>query len=117
MSFDEDLGKHEEKEKDNKVKNKKNKKRKNVEESGQLQENDRKKSRKELMKKTREEVIAMCSRTWLLNVCFRFIIARILALYRLLLIIRLLLLPQMLRNREGCSQRHFLLFLRLIFAY
>lgn len=55
MSFDEDLGKHEEKEKDNKVKNKKNKKRKNVEESGQLQENDRKKSRKELMKKTREE--------------------------------------------------------------
>ncbi|KAG8638203.1 nucleolar complex protein 3 homolog [Manihot esculenta] len=58
LSFDEDLGKPEEEDKENKVRNKKNKKRKNNEEPSQLQENDRKRSRKELMAKMREEVTA-----------------------------------------------------------
>lgn len=59
LSFDEDLGKPEEEDKENKVRNKKNKKRKNNEEPSQLQENDRKRSRKELMAKMREEVLAV----------------------------------------------------------
>ncbi|XP_002513380.2 nucleolar complex-associated protein 3 [Ricinus communis] len=58
LSFDEDLGTRKEEEKENNDKQKKNKKRKNVEEPGQLRKNDRKKSRKELMKKMGEEVAA-----------------------------------------------------------
>ncbi|KAK9275353.1 hypothetical protein L1049_022617 [Liquidambar formosana] len=58
LSFDEDLGKPEESDGNNKVKYKKNKRRNNFEEPGQLQDNDKKKSRHELMKKMREEVNA-----------------------------------------------------------
>ncbi|KAI4323214.1 hypothetical protein L6164_022838 [Bauhinia variegata] len=58
LSFDEDLGKSSRTDKDQKGKIKGNKKRKNLETSKQLQENDRKKSRRELMSKTREEVEA-----------------------------------------------------------
>ncbi|GKV29310.1 hypothetical protein SLEP1_g38247 [Rubroshorea leprosula] len=58
LSFDEDLGKSEAAEEDNKVKNKKNKKRKDTKESRQLQESDRKKRKKELMTKMKEEVAA-----------------------------------------------------------
>ena len=43
---------------DSKFKKKKNKKRENFKESSQLQENDKKKSRQELMSKTRNEVLA-----------------------------------------------------------
>ncbi|KAJ6996868.1 nucleolar complex protein 3 [Populus alba x Populus x berolinensis] len=58
LSFHEDLRKPEEPDKESKVKYKKNRKRKNVEEPGQLQESDRKRSKKELMAKMREEVTA-----------------------------------------------------------
>ncbi|CAL0303697.1 unnamed protein product [Lupinus luteus] len=58
LSFYEDLGKPEKADEDQKNKYKKNKKRKNSEASNQLPENDRKKSRKELISKTREEVEA-----------------------------------------------------------
>ncbi|XP_059661855.1 nucleolar complex-associated protein 3 [Cornus florida] len=58
LSFDEDIGRPETSKVDNKHKYKKNKKRKNFEEPSQMQGNDRKKSRKELMSKTREEVNA-----------------------------------------------------------
>ncbi|CAK7355459.1 unnamed protein product [Dovyalis caffra] len=58
LSFDEELGKPEKPDKDSKVKYKKNRKRKNVEEPSQLQENDRKRSKKESMAKMREEVTA-----------------------------------------------------------
>ncbi|XWS42902.1 hypothetical protein CRYUN_Cryun16bG0054300 [Craigia yunnanensis] len=58
LSFDEDLRKHEVPEGNNKIKNKKNKKRKNFEESNQLQGNDRKKSKKEMVAKMKEEVAA-----------------------------------------------------------
>ncbi|KAF9682064.1 hypothetical protein SADUNF_Sadunf05G0069500 [Salix dunnii] len=58
LSFHEDLGKPGEPGKESKVKNKKNRKRKNAEEPSQLQESDRKKSKKELMAKMREEVTA-----------------------------------------------------------
>ncbi|XP_019413663.1 PREDICTED: nucleolar complex protein 3 homolog isoform X2 [Lupinus angustifolius] len=58
LSFYEDLGKPEKAEEDQKNKYKKNKKRKNSEASNQLPENDRKKSRRELISKTREEVEA-----------------------------------------------------------
>ncbi|KAK7257069.1 hypothetical protein RIF29_30772 [Crotalaria pallida] len=58
LSFYEDLGKSEKADEDQKNKYKKNKKRKNSEASNQLLENDRKKSRKELISKTREEVEA-----------------------------------------------------------
>ncbi|XP_052189804.1 nucleolar complex-associated protein 3 isoform X2 [Diospyros lotus] len=58
LSFDEDLRRNEMENVDNKMKNKKNKKRKNFEEPSQLQQNDKKKSRKELMSKTRDEVNA-----------------------------------------------------------
>ncbi|KAJ0042221.1 hypothetical protein Pint_18174 [Pistacia integerrima] len=57
LSFDEDLRRAEVQDRDNKAKHKKNK-RKNVKEPSKLQENDRKKSKKELMAKTREEVSA-----------------------------------------------------------
>jgi len=58
LSFDEDLARSEQMEKDKKFKNKKfGKKRKNVEASNQLPENDRKKSRQESISKTKEEVI------------------------------------------------------------
>uniref|UniRef100_A0A2P2JZB5 Uncharacterized protein MANES_14G011200 n=3 Tax=Rhizophora mucronata TaxID=61149 RepID=A0A2P2JZB5_RHIMU len=57
LSFDEDLGKSEEGDKDNKFKNK-NKKRKNAEKQSRLHANDRKKSRQELLTKMREEVAA-----------------------------------------------------------
>ncbi|PSR95581.1 Nucleolar complex protein [Actinidia chinensis var. chinensis] len=56
LSFDEDLGRTKMANADAKFKNKKNKKRKNFKESSQLQENDKKKSRQELMSKTRNEV-------------------------------------------------------------
>ncbi|KAL2328637.1 hypothetical protein Fmac_022064 [Flemingia macrophylla] len=58
LSFDEDLVKSAKIEEDQKIKNKKSKKRKNSEASNQLVENDRKKSRHELISKTREEVEA-----------------------------------------------------------
>ncbi|XP_011022099.1 PREDICTED: nucleolar complex protein 3 homolog isoform X1 [Populus euphratica] len=58
LSFHEDLRKPEEPDKESKVKYKKNRKRKNVEEPSQLQESDRKRSKKELMAKMREEVTA-----------------------------------------------------------
>ncbi|KDP25090.1 hypothetical protein JCGZ_22625 [Jatropha curcas] len=58
LTFDEDLGKAEEQQKENKAKNKKSKKRGNIEEPSQLQQNDRKRSRKEMMSKMREEVAA-----------------------------------------------------------
>lgn len=54
LSFDEDLGKQERSERDNKAKNKKSKKRKDLDEP--KAENDRKKTRKEMMSKAREEV-------------------------------------------------------------
>ncbi|XP_031256283.1 nucleolar complex protein 3 homolog isoform X3 [Pistacia vera] len=57
LSFDEDLRRAEVQDRDNKAKHKKNKI-KNVKEPSKLQENDRKKSKKELMAKTREEVSA-----------------------------------------------------------
>ncbi|WCJ37045.1 Nucleolar complex-associated protein 3 [Euphorbia peplus] len=56
LSFDEDLGRRLREEKETRLKAKKYKKRKNVEEPNQLPVNDRKKSKKELMSKTREEV-------------------------------------------------------------
>ncbi|KAL5744864.1 hypothetical protein ACOSQ2_027980 [Xanthoceras sorbifolium] len=58
LSFDEDLRKAEASERDNKNKSKKYKKRKNSEDPSQQQGNERKKSKKELMSKTREEVAA-----------------------------------------------------------
>ncbi|OMP04851.1 CCAAT-binding factor [Corchorus capsularis] len=58
LSFDEDLGKPEVAEVNNKGKNKKDRKRKNVEESNQVQGNDRKKSKKEMIAKMKEEVAA-----------------------------------------------------------
>ncbi|KAL4294798.1 hypothetical protein HN51_045618 [Arachis hypogaea] len=58
LSFDEDLGKSEKKEEDHKFKNKKNKKRKNMEASNQLPDNDRKRSKHEMISKTKEEVEA-----------------------------------------------------------
>lgn len=57
LSFHEDLRKPGEPDKESKVKNKKNRKRKNVEEPSQLQESDRKRSKKELTAKMREEVL------------------------------------------------------------
>ena len=56
LSFDENLGKSEKTDEDQKFKNKKSK-RKNMEASNQLPDNDRKRSRHELISKTREEVI------------------------------------------------------------
>ncbi|KAL0009166.1 hypothetical protein SO802_010668 [Lithocarpus litseifolius] len=59
LSFDEDLRRQEKAaNEDNRVKNKKNKKRKNLEEPSQMPGSDKKKSRKELMTKMREEVAA-----------------------------------------------------------
>ena len=58
LSFDEDLGRTEMANVDAKFKNTKNKKIKNFKEPSQLQENDKKKSRQELMSKTRNEVLA-----------------------------------------------------------
>ncbi|KAK8651656.1 hypothetical protein V6N13_141244 [Hibiscus sabdariffa] len=58
LSFDDDLGKPEVQDDNNKMKYKKNKKRKNSEESNQLQGNDRKKSKKEIIAKMKEEVAA-----------------------------------------------------------
>ncbi|KAL3627099.1 hypothetical protein CASFOL_028462 [Castilleja foliolosa] len=59
LSFDDDLGKQEESEIDNKAKNKKSsKKRKGTDEPNKLPENDRKKTRKEMVSKTRDEVTA-----------------------------------------------------------
>ena len=61
LTFDEDLGRRPENpDKDNKVKNKKNKKRNNRDESGVLQESDKKKNRQELLTRMREEVFS-CS--------------------------------------------------------
>lgn len=56
LSFDEDLRRAEKADEKNKIKNKKNKKRKSPEEPSQLQDNGKKKSKKELMAKMREEV-------------------------------------------------------------
>ncbi|MFQ6650320.1 hypothetical protein Gotur_022318 [Gossypium turneri] len=58
LSFDDDLGKPEVQEGNNKMKNKKNKKRKNFEESNQPQGNDRKRSKQETIAKMKEEVAA-----------------------------------------------------------
>ncbi|KAH1032314.1 hypothetical protein J1N35_044488 [Gossypium stocksii] len=58
LSFDDDLGKPEVQEGNNKMKNKKNKKRENFEESNQPQGNDRKRSKQETIAKMKEEVAA-----------------------------------------------------------
>ncbi|XP_028788879.1 nucleolar complex protein 3 homolog [Neltuma alba] len=58
LSFDEDLRKSEKTDNDHKARNKKNKKRKNVDAPNQLQQNERKKSKHELISKMREEVEA-----------------------------------------------------------
>ncbi|XP_057765273.1 nucleolar complex-associated protein 3-like [Salvia miltiorrhiza] len=58
LSFDEDLGKPERSDMDKKAKYKKFKKRKGSDEPNQMPDNDRKKTRKEMMLKTREEVNA-----------------------------------------------------------
>lgn len=58
LSFDDDLRRPDKTNEDNRVKNKKNRKRKNLEEPSQLPDSDKKKSRKELMTKMREEVAA-----------------------------------------------------------
>ncbi|EXB53354.1 hypothetical protein L484_016236 [Morus notabilis] len=58
LSFAEDLGRSKKTDEKNKVKNKRNKKRKNVEEPSKLPENDRKRSKRELMSKMRGEVEA-----------------------------------------------------------
>ncbi|XP_057435299.1 nucleolar complex-associated protein 3 [Lotus japonicus] len=58
LSFDEDLGKSEKKDEDQKFKKKKGWKRKNMEPSNQLPENDRKRSRKDSISKTKEEIEA-----------------------------------------------------------
>ncbi|XP_054814559.1 nucleolar complex-associated protein 3 [Prosopis cineraria] len=57
LSFDEDLRKSKKTDDDRNVKNKKNKKR-NMDASNQLQQNERKKSRQELMSRMKEEVEA-----------------------------------------------------------
>lgn len=56
LSFYEDLGRSEKDKEKNKVKNKKGKKRKNVEEPSQLPNNDKKRNKREVMTKMREEV-------------------------------------------------------------
>ena len=56
LSFDDDLRRPDKTNEDNRVKNKKNRKGKNLEEPSQLPDSDKKKSRKELMTKMREEV-------------------------------------------------------------
>ncbi|KAH6777143.1 binding protein [Perilla frutescens var. hirtella] len=58
LSFDEDLGKPERSDMDKKAKYKKWKKRKGSDEPNQLPDNDRKKTRKEMLLKTRQEVNA-----------------------------------------------------------
>ncbi|KAK6149529.1 hypothetical protein DH2020_017054 [Rehmannia glutinosa] len=58
LSFDEDLGKAERSDMDNRAKNKKSKKRKGLDEPNHMPENDRKKNKKEMLAKTREEVSA-----------------------------------------------------------
>lgn len=58
LSFDEDLRRREKTDEKNKGKNKKGKKRKNLEEPTQLQGNEKKKSKHEMMSKMREEVSA-----------------------------------------------------------
>lgn len=58
LSFDEDLGKPERSDMDNKAKYKKWKKRKGSDEPNQIPDNKRKKTRKEMMERTREEVNA-----------------------------------------------------------
>ncbi|PHU20320.1 hypothetical protein BC332_11471 [Capsicum chinense] len=57
LTFDEDLGKHESQDANNKFKSK-NAKRKNLKEQKELAANERKRTRKEMMSKTREEVTA-----------------------------------------------------------
>ncbi|KAK2972020.1 hypothetical protein RJ640_005040 [Escallonia rubra] len=59
LSFDEDLGRPERSNADNKAKHKKFKKRKNVDEPSKLPDNAKKKNRKDLMSKTREEVLLL----------------------------------------------------------
>jgi nucleolar complex protein 3 len=57
LSFDDDIGRPEKPNVDsNRVKYKKGRRRKNLEEPSQLPESDKKKSRKQLMTKMREEV-------------------------------------------------------------
>lgn len=67
LSFDEDLGRTEMSSANNKVQ-KKNKKGKKFEEPSQLPENDKKKSRKELMSRTRDEVLTRPLKFQLLDV-------------------------------------------------
>lgn len=59
LSFDEDFRRREVPNDNSKVKNKKNNKRKNIEEPSQLRQNERKKNKKELISKTREEVFSL----------------------------------------------------------
>lgn len=57
LSFDEDLGKRESSEVDKKSNAKNSKKRKNFVEPKKLPENEKKRSKKEVMSQTREEVL------------------------------------------------------------
>lgn len=57
LRFDEDLGKKSEPTQNEKVKSKKKRQWRKHEESNQLQESDKKKSRQELLAKTTEEVL------------------------------------------------------------
>lgn len=56
LSFDEDLGRAARNDEKHKPQSKKSKKKKHYEEARQLKENDKKRSRQELLTKTREEV-------------------------------------------------------------
>lgn len=74
LSFDEDLGKPERSDMDNKAKYKKWKKRKGSDEPNQIPDNKRKKTRKEMMERTREEVYISPSSIWCLFVVISFTI-------------------------------------------
>ncbi|XP_073061583.1 nucleolar complex-associated protein 3-like [Primulina eburnea] len=59
LSFDEDLGKPENPDSDNKAKSKKSRKRKGVDESNQVPDNEWKNTRKEMLSKTRKETLKL----------------------------------------------------------
>lgn len=59
LSFYEDLGRAAKQDDKNKAKNKRGKKRKDHEDPRQMKENDKKRSRQELLMKTREEVLSL----------------------------------------------------------
>ncbi|KAK6230971.1 hypothetical protein QUC31_002489 [Theobroma cacao] len=79
LSFDENLGKPKVQEGNNKMKSKKYKKRKNIEETNQMQGNDRKKGKQEMMAKMKEEV-NITTIAELLDVLFIFLVIIVTAL-------------------------------------